>query len=145
MATIVRYKKTGRGPAKEEDSTKYLDKAKALVPAVVVSFWIFVIAIIKSQEPNPSAGLLWVVFLVGLVGTWVVENKNLKEAPDYDPKKDKVTGQIVLTSISFAVWVAGLDGGGPFENIPGFVPLYGQIAVAAWTVLFAPNIPVNRR
>jgi len=145
MATIVRYPKGGRSLTKGADSTTYVDKAKALVPAAVVSFWIVFMALIKPEATNPSASLLWIVFVVGLVGTWLVENKNLKEAPNYDPKKDKVTGQIVLTSISFAVWVAGLDGGGPFATIPGYLPLYGQIAVAAWTVLLAPNIPVNRR
>ncbi|MCL5429657.1 MAG: hypothetical protein M1347_07675 [Chloroflexi bacterium] len=158
MGTIIRYSKVDKGPGKDRrfrvasrkppagsKPTEYVDKAKALVPAAVVSFWIFVSALIEAQAGDSPSTLLWFVFLLGLIGTYLIENKNLRDSPDYNPKKDKIGWQLALTVFSFVFWVAGLDDGGPFRDIPGFQPIYGQIGVAAWTLLLAPNIPINRQ
>lgn len=123
------------------EHTKYFSKSKALVPGAAVSAWITSYYILESSFQSIPPGAIWIAFLIGLIGTWLVTNKELESIKK---PKDNITGQIVLTTISFAVWVAAFGDGGPFKFLPGFEVAYGKIFIIFWTLLLAPNIPINK-
>jgi hypothetical protein len=122
----------GIGPAPSGADT-YSDKLLKYIPADVVGAWVAVTGLVADRKEIPERTVLWVAFGVGLVLTawWTLKQT---AAPGRPP----ATGQTVISTVSFAVWVFAL--GGPFKCIPG-QPLYGSLLLILYTLVVARITP----
>ena len=120
------------GPAAGGGDT-YSDKLLKYIPADVVGAWVAVTGLVASAQGVPQRTVLWVAFVVGLGLTawWTLQQT---AAPGRPP----ATGQTVISTVSFAVWVFAL--GGPFEGIPG-QKLYGSLLLILYTLVVARITP----
>jgi len=120
------------GPAGGGADT-YSDKLLKYIPADVVGAWVAVTGLVASAKDVPQQTVLWVAFAVGLGMTawWTLKQT---AAPGRPP----ATGQTVISTVSFAVWVFAL--GGPFKDIPG-QPLYGSLLLIFYTLVVARITP----
>jgi hypothetical protein len=114
-------------PAAADD---YMTKLVKYIPTEIVAVYLFISGILKNLAPN--AVLDWGVFVLLLVLTPVYIWRVTK-----DPQKSPAWDQLVVSFVSFAVWVFAL--GGPFAAYAWYNPLYGSILVALFT-LIAPII-----
>ncbi len=109
---------------KEDD---YVTKVIKYIPAEIVAAFVTVDGVLRSVQAIPKF-VGWMVFLVLLVLTplyvWRVTS---------DPAKPPATGQIVVATISFFLWVFAL--GGPFNHLSWYLPAYGAIVLPIYTVL----------
>jgi hypothetical protein len=108
----------------------YFDKIVKLIPSDIVVAWTFVSTLITSAQDVPTATVLWVAFVFGVVITGVWTYVQTKRA----------VRQTLVSTIAFAVWVFAL--GGPFATMDWFRSLYGTLALVAYT-LIAPLIPLD--
>lgn len=126
----------GRGaelaPAGEGGDT-YTDKLLKYIPADVVGAWVAVTGLVASAKDVPQTTVLWVAFAVGLVMTawWTLKQTSV-------PGRPPATGQVAISTGSFAVWVFAL--GGPFKDIPG-QSLYGSLLLIFYTLFVARITP----
>jgi hypothetical protein len=111
----------------------YSDKLLKYIPADVVGAWVAVTGLVASAgEDVPKPTVLWVAFVVGLGLTawWTLKQT---AAPGRPP----ATGQTVISTVSFAVWVFAL--GEPF-HVPG-QKLYGSLLLIFYTLVVARITP----
>ena len=132
---IVTVAPQAGGKEKVELST-YSDKAVGYIPADVVAAYIAAVSIIAAASGVPAATLLWIVFLFGLVITPLWTRKQTME-----PNKPTAIGQIIISTIAFAVWVFAL--GGPFVSMSWYNSAYGALLLIGFT-LAAPLLPVKQ-
>ncbi len=111
----------------------YSDKLLKYIPADVVGAWVAVSGLVASQKDVPQQTVLWVAFVVGLGLTawWTLKQTAV-------PGRPPATGQTVIATVSFAVWVFAL--GGPFKDIPG-QSLYGSLLLIFYTLVVARITP----
>jgi hypothetical protein len=102
---------------------EYSTRLIKYIPAEVVTIYVFVDGIIKqANDPTSEPLLLWLAFGVILALT-----------PLYLWRVQKVEKwlQIVICTLSFAVWVFSL--GGPFAWLGWYKALYGAVLLPLFT------------
>lgn len=124
------------GPAGPGADT-YSDKLLKYIPADVVGAWVAVTGLVQSRQDPPQA-ILWVAFVIGLGLTawWTLKQT---AAPGRPP----ATGQTLISTVSFAVWVFAL--GGPFDYLfkddPQSQKMYGSLLLIVYTLVVARITP----
>ncbi|MFC1507303.1 hypothetical protein ACFLQ6_09580 [Thermoproteota archaeon] len=118
-------------PREEMEGAKpdnYLTKLIKYIPSEVVALYIMLNGIVISAADIPSEVIIWIVFILCLVGT-----------PLYLWRVTKVSDNLQLTvsTIAFIVWVFAI--GGPFINLNWYHPVYGALILPAYT-FFIPII-----
>jgi MFS superfamily sulfate permease-like transporter len=117
----------------------YPDRLRKYIPAEVVGFWLAVSGMVQSAADNiPKAGLLWLLFVIGLVFTfgWTRRRTNA-------PGKPTAWTQIAISCGAFVVWVFAT--GGPLAaSWEGYEPLYGSILLITYTTGVAFVIPPEK-
>ncbi len=107
---------------------KWVTKVLKLMPAEVVSVYIFVFNFIKITNPGPQDSILqWSVFVLILGIT-----------PFYLYKIAKITSrvQIVMIVIAFMIWVLSI--GGPLDGVRlgGYSPQFlGDVLLPIYTLV----------
>lgn len=110
-------------------SNAYRERLIKLMPSETVASCIAAISLISTLEAGVlHTVLIWIIFLVGLVGTvfWLIYKMNVKKVMD-----------IVLASIAFVIYFMTLEGG-PFSTIPGYSMVIGSVLLILFTMLVAP-------
>lgn len=105
----------------------YFDRLFKYIPAELVAGYIFVLGTVKQLTDAEEAKLVhWLIFAVFAILT-----------PLYLYRVQKVVkaGQLIISTISFAVWVFAL--GGPFALTDWYNPVYGSILLPVFTLLVA--------
>jgi hypothetical protein len=120
---------------KKESKTAdtYQDRLLKLIPAEVVTTYIFLDGVLRSAPANvPVPVLRWFVFVVLLGSTWFYLNR-----------VENVTArhQLALSTFAFALWVFSL--GGPFASFQWYSPIYGAILLPLYT--FGAAIDLKRK
>ena len=108
----------------------YFDKVVKYIPADIVGAWVAVTGLIRSASQVPTASLLWIVFIVGLVLTAIWTGKQTRAS-----SKPLAKTQILVSTGAFLVWVFAL--GGPFESLSFYRPLYGSLLLIFYTLVTA--------
>ena len=119
----------GTSPAPSPDD--YGSRVLKYIPAEVVAVYIAVQGAINQADPTPtSATLLWIAFGILLVLT-----------PVYLWRVTHVTKtlQLVIATVSFAVWVFSL--GGPFAFLTWYQAIYGAVLLPLYTFAVGIIIP----
>lgn len=132
--------------AKVEEQS-YTEQIVKYIPAEVVAFYIPAVAAAVGLKPASAVAgtisaydyVVFVVFLLALVGTFVYMRKNAKT--ELEEKKIAHAGQrsilkAVISTIALLIWALYL--GGPFAGIVGY-QTYGTLAILGFT-FFAPAI-----
>ncbi len=113
---------------------EYPDRLRKYIPTEAVSFWLFVSGVIQSTGDDvPKVAILWLLFVIGVVGTFAWTRYQTKE-----PKKKTAWTQILISCIAFIVWVIA-TGGPLLQAIPFYQPVYGTLLLAIYT-FFVPLI-----
>jgi hypothetical protein len=105
----------------------YFDKVIKYIPSDIVGAWVAVTGLIKSAENVPTNLLLWISFGVGIILTLLWTFKQTSE-----PGKKTARTQILISTVSFAVWVFAL--GGPFATLEFYHPLYGSLVLIVYSL-----------
>jgi hypothetical protein len=127
-----------------ESETKidgYFDKVLKYIPADVVGLWLTGSGLIQSQADDaPRVGLLWLLFVAGLVFSFFWTRKQTIE-----PGKPIAWQQIFLSCGSFIVWVFAI--GGPFAELSFYKPIYGSFLLLIYTMAIPllPPPPASRQ
>lgn len=119
----------GSSPAPSPDG--YSTRVLKYIPAEVVAVYIAVQGAINQADPTPTgATLLLIAFGILLVLT-----------PVYLWRVAHVTKtlQLVIATVSFAVWVFSL--GGPFAFLPWYQAIYGAVLLPLYTFAVGIIIP----
>ena len=105
----------------------YFDKVVKYIPADIVGAWVFASSAIKEASGVPVTATLWIAFAVLLVITplWTWRWTSLRGTP---PART----QIVISTVSFAVWVFAL--GGPFATLGFYRPLFGSLILVLFSL-----------
>jgi hypothetical protein len=121
---------------KNPPNDEYSDRLRKYIPTEAVSFWLAASGMIQSAGENiPKINLLWVFFAIGLLFTfgWTLRRTT-------EPKKRVARTQIILSCVSFIVWVFAT--GGPLAvSLPFYQPLYGSLLLITYTAAVAFVIP----
>jgi hypothetical protein len=116
----------------ESKIDSYFDRVLKYIPADVIGLWLTGNGLIQGQLGDGSrAGLLWFLFVAGLVLSFFWTRKETAE-----PGKPTAWQQIILSCGSFLVWVFAI--GGPFAELPFYKPLYGSLLL----LIYATAIPL---
>jgi hypothetical protein len=105
----------------------YQSRLLKYIPAEVIAVYLTLDSVLRSARNQiPLQLWLWVIFAVLLVGT-----------PLYLWRVSKVTkkGQLIISTIAFAVWVFAL--GGVFASQAWYRPVYGALLLPLYT-FFVP-------
>lgn len=115
----------------EPDS--YLDRLVKLIPAEAVALYVTLSAILRSASQVPG-WLPWLVFVVLLAltpaYTWKATQSTSRPTP---------YAQIGASTVAFFIWVFAL--GGPFANLPWYLPVYGGVLLPLYTAVVAGFLP----
>lgn len=114
----------------------FFDKLIKYIPSDIVAAWIFASSAIKSASSGSSTTLMWVVFAVLLVITPLWTWRWTRA-----PSKPPATTQIIIATISFAVWVFAL--GPPFSSLGFYKPVLGSIVLVIYTLVAAMINPAD--
>ena len=118
---------------------QYKDKLLKLIPSEIVAAYMVIHGIlhgpvaqahtIQLGQADVTALVAWIVFAVLFILT-----------PVYLARIQNVTqpGQLVLTTISFAVWVYTL--GGPFQLAGWYHPQIASVLLVLWTLIIPLSI-----
>ena len=105
----------------------YFDRLFKYIPAELVAGYIFILGAVKQlTDPEEAKIVNWLIFAVFAALTPLYLNRVQKVAK---------TGQLIVSTISFAVWVFAL--GGPFALTGWYNPVYGSILLPVFTLLAA--------
>lgn len=105
----------------------YFDRLFKYIPAELVAGYIFVLGTVKQlTDPEEAKIVNWIIFAVFGVLTPLYLNRVQKVAK---------TGQLIISTISFVIWVFAL--GGPFALNDWYNPVYGSILLPVFTLLVA--------
>jgi hypothetical protein len=123
------------------DDNPYQDKLLKLIPTEIVGAYMFLSGVV-SGSPDAAAAtgstlddkLIMVVFFALLALT-----------PLYLWRVSNVTNivQIIVTTISFVVWVYTL--GGPFSVWQIYNPLIGSVVLVIWTLAMPLLVPSTQQ
>lgn len=133
---IVTKQLQGMGSgAKGASVDGYFDRVIKYIPSDVVAAWTAVTGLVTADAQAPQSTLLWILFGIFILltagWTWKQTTGGGKLSP---------TIQILLSTVSFMVWVFAL--GGPFASLEGFYrPLYGSLALIIYTLAIGLVIP----
>lgn len=119
----------------EEKKDAYFDRLLKYIPSDVVGLWLAGSGLIQNQADKTSRlGLLWLLFVVGLVFSFLWTRKQTAETG-----KPTAWQQILLSCGSFFVWVFAI--GGPFAELPFYQPIYGSLLLLIYTsaIPFLPS------
>ena len=120
-----------------ESDTKidgYFDRLLKYIPADVVGLWLTGSGLIQTSPDDLSrVGLLWLLFVLGLVFSFLWTRKQTAES-----QKPIAWRQIFLSCGSFFVWVFAI--GGPFAELTFYKPLYGSLLLLIYTTAI-PLLP----
>jgi hypothetical protein len=142
---VITARRQAAGPG-GENVDSFAARVVKYIPADVVAAWVTVSSLIASPPmagaaPNAAAGtrdstILWVVFVVFLILTAFWTWRTTQE-----PNTPLAKTQILVSTISFAVWVFGL--GGPFTSleIVRAKPALGGVALIIWTLIAGLIVP----
>lgn len=113
----------------------YFDRVIKYIPSDVVAAWTAVTGLVNVDAEAPKTTLLWILFgiftLLTAGWTWKQTTKDGKLS---------ATIQILLSTVSFIIWVFAL--GGPFASLEGFYrPLYGSLVLIVYTLAVGLVIP----
>jgi len=96
------------------------------IPAEIITAFITIQGIISSTAEPPVAAF-WILFIALLVLTplyvWRVTT---------EPGKPPAVAQILVSTISFVVWVFAI--GGPFVYLSWYQPVYGALILPVFTI-----------
>jgi hypothetical protein len=112
----------------------YFNKLVKYIPGDIVGAWIFASSAIKEASGVPTTATLWIAFAVLLIITPLWTWRNTK--PPADPP---ARTQIIISTISFAVWVFAL--GGPFATLGFYRPLFGSLILVLFSLVVAMITP----
>lgn len=114
----------------------YIDRLRKYIPTEAVAYWLFVSeAIQAAADDTPKSVLLWIVFVIGMALTLAWTRYKTK-----DPNKSAAWTQIMLSCVSFVIWVFAT--GGPFAaSFDWYRPLYGSLALATYITAVPLVIP----
>lgn len=123
----------------EGKKDEYFDRLLKYIPSDVVGLWLAGSGLIQGQAGDQSrAGLLWLLFVVGLIFSFLWTRKQTAESG-----KPTAWQQIFFSCGSFAVWVFAI--GGPFAELSFYQPLYGSLLLLIYTsaipLLPPPAVP----
>ncbi len=110
-------------PDKPDD---YSTRMLKFIPAEVVTVYLALDSLLRTTtDPKINIPLLWWgIFLLLLILTpvylWRIQNVTK-------------TTQLIITTISFAIWVFSL--GGPFALQPWYSPFYGALLLPLYTFI----------
>lgn len=121
---------TRSDPAAQPDD--YLAKVAKLIPAEIISAFVAIDAAVRSVGPQvlgPTAywGVSLMLLIITPIYIWRVTS---------DPRLPTAWRQVVISTLSFAVWVFTL--GGPFaydERVDWYAPIWGTIILPIYTLL----------
>jgi len=120
-----------------ESDTKidgYFDRLLKYIPADVVGLWLTGSGLIQTSPDDLSrVGLLWLLFVLGLIFSFLWTRKQTAES-----QKPIAWRQIFLSCGSFFVWVFAI--GGPFAELTFYKPLYGSLLLLIYTTAI-PLLP----
>ena len=105
----------------------YFDRLFKYIPAELVAGYIFVTGTVKQLTDHHSLMIFqWIIFLIFCTLT-----------PIYLLRVQKVrkTQQLMISLLSFIVWVFAL--GGPFSLYGWYNPVYGSILLPVFTIIVA--------
>lgn len=116
------------------DLDTYFDRVVKYIPADIVGAWVAVTGLIAAATDVPTATILWIAFISGVVLTplWMWRQTSVSGQPP-------AITQIVIATIAFIVWVFAL--GGPFATLVFYNPLYGSLLLVFYTLIVALIIP----
>jgi len=103
----------------------YMSRLVKLVPAEIISVYLFAFNLIKGNSKTPADGsetLQWIIFGIMLVATPIYLKKILKMESN---------AQVVLCTFSFLLWVFAMGG-----------PLDGVALIGVYTVNFVGGLLV---
>ena len=104
----------------------YTTKLIKYIPADIVAAFVVLDGILRSAAQVPTE-VYWIVFFVLLILTplyiWRVTT---------EPNKPPAIAQILISTISFFVWVFAL--GGPFTHLDWYQPVYGALVLPIFTL-----------
>lgn len=104
----------------------YTTKLIKYIPVEIVAAFVTVDGIIRSATQVPTEAY-WFIFFLLLILTplymWRVTT---------EPNKSPAIAQIVISTISFFVWVFAL--GGPFNYLDWYQPVYGALILPIFTL-----------
>ncbi|HXY88031.1 MAG TPA: hypothetical protein VEG44_06300 [Candidatus Acidoferrales bacterium] len=118
-----------------ETTDSYIQKIQEYIPAPVVGAYLTIIAIFNGAN-SPQLyywiffGLLWIG---AFVYTWKTSSK-----PNYGP----AIQQIIIATISFAVWVAAL--GKPFSFLSIYDETFAIAILIVWTLVPPLVLPTEQ-
>ena len=123
------------------DADNYSDKLLKLIPAEVITGYVALDQILKSSpEPeNVPAFVVWLVFGVGVLATWLVVRYTLKVS-DWR--------QIGVTILAFCVWAIALSDPIAATVCTGgeacdWNDMYAKLMLASFTFI-APLVPMGQ-
>ncbi|MFN3411904.1 MAG: hypothetical protein ACK4YF_07085 [Exilispira sp.] len=99
----------------------YLERLFKYIPSEIILLYITCEKIILSQSQIP-VNLYWFIAIFCLIATPLYL---------FFVSRVRKISQIVISSLSFAIWVFAL--GGPFSFLTWYKPLYGAIALPIFT------------
>jgi len=112
----------------------YFDRVLKYIPADVIGLWLTGSGLIQGQtDPGSRVGLLWLLFVSGLVFSFFWTRKQTVE-----PGRAIAWQQIFLSCGAFVVWVFAI--GGPFAELSFYKPLYGSLLLLVYTTAI-PLLP----
>lgn len=106
----------------------YASKLLKFVPAEIIALYVscdgMIATVQPGQVPFHPNDLKWLVFLSLIPMTWLYLNRGLKVV--HRP-------QLILSTISFGVWVFSI--GGPFHSMSWYHPVLGALLLPLFTFL----------
>jgi hypothetical protein len=112
----------------------YIDRLVKYLPADVIVIWILILNSSKSMSISQLPILLWFIVIVFLVLTflWIIRTTS-------EPGKPPAVAQASLSTLGMLIIMVAI--GPPFDTIPGYMPLYGQLFLITYTLITPLFIP----
>lgn len=105
-----------------KDTNEYRERLLKLLPSEIIAAYLAIEGIVATQPAIRNQVLTWAcVFLFILIPFYL-----------WFLFKIKKVLQIIVTMISFAVWIFSI--GGPFLQCPWYLQVYGAVLLVLWTL-----------
>jgi len=103
----------------------YVTRLVKYIPSEIIALYVTLDSIARASSAIPI-GVRWLIFLFCLFGTYLYL---------YRVAKVHKQKQLLISSISFCVWVFAI--GGPFALLGWYLPVYGGLLLPAFTFSIA--------